>query len=145
MSTSVRTTTVTETSERYDDALLLSVCPERSIREDSTAGLVTLDTFCLIWSRQSTFKDSFLPLYSRILRVPPSPERWRSCSKAAHQHLRHLMRVAFINNTNNTITLEVGRFTTKDIQRFPRHQRRRVPANLLESPSKPLTADALTR
>lgn len=36
MSTSVRTTTVMETSEWYDGAFLLSVCSERSIREDDS-------------------------------------------------------------------------------------------------------------
>lgn len=36
MSTSVRTTTVTETSEWYDGAFLLSLCSESSIREDDS-------------------------------------------------------------------------------------------------------------
>lgn len=36
MSTSARTTTAMETSEWYDAALLLSVCSERSSKEDSS-------------------------------------------------------------------------------------------------------------
>lgn len=39
----------------------LSVCSERSIREDLVVGLVILDTYCLIWSHQLMFRNSFLP------------------------------------------------------------------------------------
>lgn len=41
----------------------LSVCSERSVREDLVVGLVTLDTCCVIWSHQLMFRNSFLPAW----------------------------------------------------------------------------------